>query len=257
MEEASRQRKERLEALRKRKLDSDTNKNDAEEDSNNIENPILKFRNYTPINEDIKSISTVNIATPKDITDTLENTVEKIAKQVKEEEEKKREEEVDLFNLAPKKPNWDLKRDVEKKLAKLEKKTQSSIAELIRIRLQSESNEDASVDLVDAVNAQQKADTDEINLNFHDTTNCFNSIQLLLTPTMTFLLELDNSNNLTQSHVVLDNCLTWIETFSGINLLLEFHNQILSGENLLHTDDRTISALSSLLSQVNIKYVLS
>ena len=37
----------------------------------------------------------------------------------------------DLFNLAPKKPNWDLKRDVEKKLAKLEKKTQSSIAELI------------------------------------------------------------------------------------------------------------------------------
>ncbi|CAB4441168.1 unnamed protein product [Rhizophagus irregularis] len=160
MEEASRQRKERLEALRKRKLDSDTNKNDAEEDSNNIENPILKFRNYTPINEDIKSISTVNIATPKDITDTLENTVEKIAKQVKEEEEKKREEEVDLFNLAPKKPNWDLKRDVEKKLAKLEKKTQSSIAELIRIRLQSESNEDASVDLVDAVNAQQKADTD-------------------------------------------------------------------------------------------------
>ncbi|CAG8451280.1 11736_t:CDS:2 [Rhizophagus irregularis] len=140
MEEASRQRKERLEALRKRKLDSDTNKNDAEEDSNNIENPILKFRNYTPINEDIKSISTVNIATPKDITDTLENT--------------------DLFNLAPKKPNWDLKRDVEKKLAKLEKKTQSSIAELIRIRLQSESNEDASVDLVDAVNAQQKADTD-------------------------------------------------------------------------------------------------
>ncbi|CAB5188550.1 unnamed protein product [Rhizophagus irregularis] len=252
MEEASRQRKERLEALRKRKLDSDTNKNDAEEDSNNIENPILKFRNYTPINEDIKSISTVNIATPKDITDTLENT--------------------DLFNLAPKKPNWDLKRDVEKKLAKLEKKTQSSIAELIRIRLQSESNEDASVDLVDAVNAQQKADTDEINLNFHDTTNCFNSIQLLLTPTMTFLLELDNSNNLTQSHVVLDNLnlnlqkkSTRFKTFSGINLLLEFHNQILSGENLfnfhklpkLHTDDRTISALSSLLSQVNIKYVLS
>jgi hypothetical protein len=54
----------------------------------------LKFRNYTPINEDIKSISKVNIATPKDIADTIESTVEKIAKQVKEEEEKKREEEV-------------------------------------------------------------------------------------------------------------------------------------------------------------------
>ncbi|RIA92293.1 mRNA splicing factor, partial [Glomus cerebriforme] len=124
MEEASKQRKERLEALRKRKLGTEIN-NDAGEDDNNIKKPTLKFRNYTPINEDIKSISKINIATPKDITDTLENTVEKITKQVKEEEEKKREEEVDLFNLAPKKPNWDLKRDVEKKLAKLEKKTQS------------------------------------------------------------------------------------------------------------------------------------
>ncbi|GBB91645.1 hypothetical protein RclHR1_01900010 [Rhizophagus clarus] len=160
MEEASKQRKERLEALRKRKLESDTNKNNAGEDGDNIENPILKFRNYTPVNEDIRSISVVNIATPKDIAETIESTAETIAKQVKEEEEKKREEEVDLFNLAPKKPNWDLKRDVEKKLAKLEKKTQTSIAELIRMRLQNESNEDASIDLVDAVNAQQKADTD-------------------------------------------------------------------------------------------------
>jgi hypothetical protein len=59
-----------------------------------LSRPALKFRNYTPINEDIKSISNINIATPKDIADTLENTVEKITKQVKEEEERKREEEV-------------------------------------------------------------------------------------------------------------------------------------------------------------------
>ncbi|CAG8845256.1 3349_t:CDS:2, partial [Racocetra persica] len=44
---------------------------------------------------------------------------------VEETEKAKREEEVDLFNLAPKKPNWDLKRDVEKKLTKLERKTQA------------------------------------------------------------------------------------------------------------------------------------
>jgi hypothetical protein len=37
MEEASKQRKERLEALRKRKLESDINKNDAGENSNNSE----------------------------------------------------------------------------------------------------------------------------------------------------------------------------------------------------------------------------
>ncbi|XP_033269183.1 coiled-coil domain-containing protein 12 isoform X1 [Orcinus orca] len=41
-------------------------------------------------------------------------------------------EEVDLANLAPRKPDWDLKRDVAKKLEKLEKRTQRAIAELIR-----------------------------------------------------------------------------------------------------------------------------
>ncbi|CAG8490935.1 16818_t:CDS:2 [Funneliformis mosseae] len=161
MEEASKQRKERLEALRKRKLgnEPENNKEEVKEEGKNEKLP-LKFRNYTPINEDIKAISKINISTPKDITETLEKTVEEVTKQVKEEEEKKREEEVDLFNLAPKKPNWDLKRDVEKKLAKLDKITQASIAELIRIRLQGESNENSTVDLVDAINAQQKADTD-------------------------------------------------------------------------------------------------
>ncbi|KAF7245739.1 Coiled-coil domain-containing protein 12 [Varanus komodoensis] len=38
----------------------------------------------------------------------------------------------DLANLAPRKPDWDLKRDVAKKLEKLEKRTQRAIAELIR-----------------------------------------------------------------------------------------------------------------------------
>jgi len=38
----------------------------------------------------------------------------------------------DLLNLAPRKPDWDLKRDVAKKLEKLERRTQRAIAELIR-----------------------------------------------------------------------------------------------------------------------------
>ena len=38
----------------------------------------------------------------------------------------------DLTNLAPRKPDWDLKRDCAKKLEKLEKRTQRAIAELIR-----------------------------------------------------------------------------------------------------------------------------
>jgi len=39
--------------------------------------------------------------------------------------------EQDLFNIAPKRANWDLKREMEKKLAKLDRKTQEAIHTLI------------------------------------------------------------------------------------------------------------------------------
>ena len=38
----------------------------------------------------------------------------------------------DLMKLAPRKPDWDLKRDIAKKLERLERRTQRAIAELIR-----------------------------------------------------------------------------------------------------------------------------
>ena len=47
-------------------------------------------------------------------------------------------EDVDLLSLAPRKPDWDLKRDVEKKLKRLEKRTARAIAELTRERLLTE-----------------------------------------------------------------------------------------------------------------------
>ncbi|KAF8563978.1 hypothetical protein P879_04212 [Paragonimus westermani] len=58
-------------------------------------------------------------------------------------------EEVNLVSLAPRKPDWDLKRGVEKKLQKLERRTQRAIAELIRERLRSMES-----DLATTVNQQ-------------------------------------------------------------------------------------------------------
>jgi len=49
-------------------------------------------------------------------------------------------EDVDLLSLAPRKPDWDLKRDVEKKLKRLEKRTARAIAELTRERLLSQTS---------------------------------------------------------------------------------------------------------------------
>jgi coiled-coil domain-containing protein 12 len=42
----------------------------------------------------------------------------------------------------PKKVNWDLKRDVEKKMQKLEKRTQRAILDLLRERLQRQAEEE-------------------------------------------------------------------------------------------------------------------
>jgi len=67
-----------------------------------------------------------------------------------------RVQELDLINIAPKRVNWDLKRETEKKLAKLERKTQEAIHTLIRQRLAAQKGDDA--DLIGILNAQQQAD---------------------------------------------------------------------------------------------------
>ncbi|XP_053667796.1 coiled-coil domain-containing protein 12 [Anopheles marshallii] len=62
-------------------------------------------------------------------------------------------EEIDIVNLAPRKPDWDLKRDVSKKLEKLERRTQKAIAELIRERLKAGQEQD----ILQAVNIAASA----------------------------------------------------------------------------------------------------
>lgn len=73
-------------------------------------------------------------------------TLEIQAAEVEAEIRKKAEEEaqddkgVDLFKLQPKKPNWDLKRDLEKKLVVLNVRTENAIATLVRERINGAQN---------------------------------------------------------------------------------------------------------------------
>ena len=60
-------------------------------------------------------------------------------------------DELDIVNLAPRKPDWDLKRDIAKKLEKLEKRTARAIGEIIRERLKADT--EAEDDLASAVQA--------------------------------------------------------------------------------------------------------
>lgn len=72
----------------------------------------------------------------------VDKTLEQQAQEVEDEIRKKAEEEeldekgVDLFKLQPKKPNWDLKRDLDKKLEILNFRTENAIARMVRERIE-------------------------------------------------------------------------------------------------------------------------
>jgi len=68
---------------------------------------------------------------------TLEKQAEEIEAEVRRtaEEEAKDDKGIDLFKLQPKKPNWDLKRELNKKLEILNVRTDNAIARLVRERL--------------------------------------------------------------------------------------------------------------------------
>lgn len=74
--------------------------------------------------------------------------------------------EVDLFSLQPKRANWDLKRDMEKKLERLKPKTDAAIARLVRERLLKEKEqkggaEHAEADLSKMVELREREEREE------------------------------------------------------------------------------------------------
>ncbi|XP_063780669.1 coiled-coil domain-containing protein 12 [Pseudophryne corroboree] len=136
LEEEARKRKERLRELRKKRTREDGAadvKAPGEEETKHKE---LRLRNYTPQDEGLKEWQ-VPQAKPISVE-------EKVKDQLEAAKPEPIIEEVDLTNLAPRKPDWDLKRDVAKKLEKLEKRTQRAIAELIRERLRGQEENLAS-----------------------------------------------------------------------------------------------------------------
>lgn len=86
-----------------------------------------KFRSYRPEDDTLKE-NALEESKPIDIRAEVKDQLEAAKTGVVIDE-------LDITNLAPRKPDWDLKRDVAKKLEKLERRTQKAIAELIRERL--------------------------------------------------------------------------------------------------------------------------
>lgn len=69
---------------------------------------------------------------------TLEAQAEELAETTRRqaEEDEKADKPLDLFKLQPKKPNWDLKRDLDRKLEVLNVRTDNAIAKLVRERIE-------------------------------------------------------------------------------------------------------------------------
>ena len=103
------------------------------------------FRSYKPADESLKELE---LPEPES-----EEITDKVKEELENEKVGHQMENLDFQALAPRKPDWDLKRDVASKLEKLEKRTQKAIAELIRERLKEE-------DLANAVSAASNFNED-------------------------------------------------------------------------------------------------
>jgi coiled-coil domain-containing protein 12 len=139
LEDEAIKRRERLKALKKGELKT-LNKNDSDltedtlvENVSSFPKPI--FRNYKPRDEELK----LNVLPRPELID-IENEIKGQLESGKPQP--LIEKEIDLTTLAPQKIDWDLKREADKKLRILEKRTQKAIVELIRDRLKKQNNSD-------------------------------------------------------------------------------------------------------------------
>ncbi len=113
--------------------------------------------------------------------DTVEQEAARITSAAAEQaakDEAEAEKGIDLFKLQPRKPNWDLKRDLAERMKVVDVRTQNAIARLVRERIQkakeeaqrkstatdADEGEELGVEgntLVEAVHLREKEDEDE------------------------------------------------------------------------------------------------
>lgn len=102
--------------------------------------PVVTFRNYVPRTPELQKM-----CIPKETTAPIEQSIHKDISELVE----MIGQEDQTLDLAPKRPNWDLKRDVAEKTDRLSKKTDRAIIELIRKKIEEEKKMAGSGDAMD------------------------------------------------------------------------------------------------------------
>lgn len=185
LDAASIERKARLAKLKSLKRKQTASHDDTDdpsevlaESSSNVLNPntpsvattYLSGRNYDTTTRGPKLGFE---AAPNENQETLEDRAAQIAEKTHQraKQEEKEERPIDLFKLQPKKPNWDLKRDVAVKMERLNARTENAIARLVRERIEAAkrkahgTEEDAmgikGEELVEGVHVREREEEDE------------------------------------------------------------------------------------------------
>ena len=136
MGESAAERRARLKKLREVADGDDVEDNNAKNndggDKNGEEMKTIKLRNYVP--KDIASLEGRAEILPNAVAPEFKNNDKKDVTKRNSDENNREEEDEDAMTTMrlPKKQNWDLKRDVAKKMEKLERQTNRAIAELAR-----------------------------------------------------------------------------------------------------------------------------
>jgi coiled-coil domain-containing protein 12 len=108
----------------------------SDEDASQETAPRVNFRNYTPADPQLEQGDSDD-PPAKRAKQEEKSVLEKALEEAKADVPATKKEE-DLSAIAPKKANWDLKRDIKPKLDKLDKRTQKAIVELLKQRLEQE-----------------------------------------------------------------------------------------------------------------------
>ncbi|CAB54866.1 Pre-mRNA-splicing factor cwf18 [Schizosaccharomyces pombe] len=122
LDEVAESRKQRLAELRKiKQLENKTR------DSQEVQKNVIEHRNYDP---EVQAPKMGFVEPPNMI-----ESVEALSKEIEEKTKRKIEEqssvpveELDLVTLRPKKPTWDLERDLKERMRSLETQNQNAIA---------------------------------------------------------------------------------------------------------------------------------
>eukprot|EP00056_Hartaetosiga_gracilis_P004739 m.77815 g.77815 ORF g.77815 m.77815 type:complete len:165 (+) comp11930_c0_seq1:24-518(+) len=164
MMESSKERKARLLAMRQQAASEEGGNGEqaSKKAKDESEEPVLKFRNYTPASSNVSTIAEVKKENPEEMVTPSTKLQDQVEMALMEAEEQDVLRDVhsstieDVINLAPRKVDWDLKRNIEEKMNLLQKKTNRAIAHLIQERLKNQAERE-KFEL-----AQQKANTQTV-----------------------------------------------------------------------------------------------